>query len=53
MLLRQLTRKFGQLPAAACEQIENLSHDKHKQLIDAVLDFQSIEQLQSWLAQNG
>ena len=53
VLVRQLTRKFGQLPADIHEKIGSLSQDKLGQLADAVLDFSALEDVQSWLGLNG
>ena len=52
VLVRQLTRKFGQLPTDVHEKIDSLSQDKLGQLADAVLEFSALEDVQSWLGHN-
>jgi hypothetical protein len=53
ILVRQLARKFGQLPTPLHEKLDGLSQDKLEQLADAVLDFSTVADVQSWLARNG
>jgi hypothetical protein len=47
--LRQLTKKFGTLSEDLQTAIEQLSIDQTSDLIDALLDFGSIDDLQTWL----
>ena len=51
ILMRLLTRKFGQLPGDIQEQIGSLSQDKLEQLADALLEFAALEDVRSWLTQ--
>jgi predicted transposase YdaD len=49
LILRQLTHRFGTLPAALMTRIEQLPLDQLETLSVAWLDFQSIADLESWL----
>jgi hypothetical protein len=53
ILVRQLARKFGQLPTPLHEKLDGLLQDKLEQLADAVLDFSTVADVQSWLGRNG
>lgn len=47
--LRQLERKFGRISRAARQQIEKLVAEQLDALCDALLDFQTKEDLARWL----
>ena len=49
-ILRQLKRKFGQLSPEIEAQIQNLSSPQLEDLGEALLDFQQIDDLTSWLS---
>ena len=48
-LLRQLNRKLGLLPESTIAQISQLSTEQLDELGDALLDFQRLEDLSTWL----
>jgi predicted transposase YdaD len=50
LVLRQLTRKLGELPPEIREQVETLSLEQLENLGEALLDFTSLLDLQAWLA---
>ncbi len=50
--LRQLERKFGQISRTARQQIEKLVAEQLEALCDALLDFQTKEDLTRWLKQH-
>jgi Domain of unknown function (DUF4351) len=50
LIIRQLTRKLGELNPKTIEFIHHLSLEQLESLGDALLDFNSIEDLLSWLA---
>lgn len=52
VIQRQLTRRFGPLPAAMAAQLPTLSLAELDQLGDALLDFNSVDDLTRWLAQH-
>jgi predicted transposase YdaD len=52
LILRQLTRSFGNLSNPVLAQIEQLSCEQLESLCEALLDFQGIEELETWLAAN-
>ncbi|MBE9167050.1 Rpn family recombination-promoting nuclease/putative transposase [Pleurocapsales cyanobacterium LEGE 06147] len=49
LILRQLTRRVGELPQQVREQIETLSLEQLEELGEALLDFTSVADLHSWL----
>jgi predicted transposase YdaD len=49
LILRQLTRKLGPLPAEARSQIEGLSVLQLERLAEALLDFSTSTDLNTWL----
>jgi Domain of unknown function (DUF4351) len=49
LVLRQLERKFGELPDLTLQQINALSTRKLGSLGEALLDFATIDDLQDWL----
>jgi len=49
VLLRQLQRKFGRLPRELSKRIDDLSQPKLNSLADAVLDFEALKDVQTWL----
>ena len=53
LILRQLTRRVGELSSEVRSQIETLSLEKLENLGEALLDFNSMGDLQTWLDGNG
>jgi predicted transposase/invertase (TIGR01784 family) len=51
LILRQLTRKVGELPQQVRSQIDTLSITQLEMLGEALLDFSSLSDLEVWLAQ--
>jgi hypothetical protein len=51
LILRQLTRQVGTLTADLTTQVQALPLPQLEALGDALLDFHSLSDLQSWLAQ--
>ncbi|NJL55626.1 DUF4351 domain-containing protein, partial [bacterium] len=50
--LRQLTRKFGELPEAVTAQIRALASEQMLELAESLLDFTTFADLTAWLAAN-
>jgi len=50
LVLRQLTKRFGALPDSAQVQIQDCSVEQLELLSEALLDFQSLDKVQAWLA---
>ena len=50
VLLRQLRRRFGELPQDMPDQIARLADSQLADLAEALLDFQSLAEAQAWLA---
>jgi hypothetical protein len=50
LILRQLTRRLGELPTSVKAQIDGLAMPQLEQLGDALLDFASLADLVDWLA---
>ena len=53
LVLRQLTRRVGELSSEVRSQIETLSVEQLENLGEALLDFNSMGDLQTWLDGNG
>jgi len=51
LVMRLLSRRFGDLPPSAQIQIEQLTLEQAESLAEALLDFTSVKDLQSWLEQ--
>ncbi|NJR38771.1 MAG: DUF4351 domain-containing protein [Leptolyngbyaceae cyanobacterium CSU_1_4] len=51
LILRQLNRRFGSVPSAMQAQIEALSLERLELLGEALLDFVSLADLETWLMQ--
>ena len=49
LVLRQLTRRVGELPQEVRERVETLELEQLENLGDALLDFTSMADLQAWL----
>jgi predicted transposase/invertase (TIGR01784 family) len=49
LIQRQLTRRVGELPENLRQRVENLSLEQLESLGEALLDFTSLADLQSWL----
>jgi predicted transposase/invertase (TIGR01784 family) len=52
LVIRQLTRKLGNIKPQLQKQINNLSIERIESLGEALLDFTSIADLEVWLSQN-
>ena len=50
LILRQLTRRVGELPQEVLERIETLSLEQLENLAEALLDFQAIADLETWFS---
>ncbi|WP_316435618.1 DUF4351 domain-containing protein [Leptolyngbya sp. NK1-12] len=50
LVIRQLTRRVGELPQVVRSQVEALSLEQVEELGEALLDFTSLDDVQSWLA---
>jgi heme oxygenase len=50
LILRQLTRRVGQLPETILAQVNDLSVEQLEALGEALLDFVDLSDLQAWLA---
>jgi len=49
LIMRLLKKRFGEIPATISNQIENLVLDDLEILTEDILDFNSLEDLESWL----
>lgn len=49
LILRQLQRRFGELPQQVRESVETLCLEQLENLGEALLDFTSVADLQAWL----
>lgn len=49
LIMRLLKKRFGELPIEITSQIEDLSLENLERLGEDVLDFNSIDDLSSWL----
>ncbi len=52
LILRQLTRRLGELPEATRSRLEHLSLTQLEALGEALLDFRAIADLDTWLQGN-
>jgi len=52
LVMRQLNRRFGEINPSLVQKIENLSLEKVETLAEALLDFQTLQELIDWLEQN-
>ncbi|OCQ99536.1 hypothetical protein BCD64_10805 [Nostoc sp. MBR 210] len=52
LILRQLNRRFGEIEALLIEQIRSLSIEQLENLGEALLDFSSVNDLETWLNQH-
>lgn len=50
LVLRQLTKRFGALPDSVQAQIQDCSLEQLELLSEALLDFQSLDEVQAWAA---
>jgi hypothetical protein len=50
LVLRQLRRRWGQLPPAMVAQLQTLAVEEMENLAEALLDFTSLADLENWLA---
>lgn len=53
LILRQLTRRVGELPQSARSQIDHLSLPQLEALGEVLLDFNGSADLEAWLQENG
>ena len=53
LLMRQLSRRFGDIPPSIQTQIEQLNLEQTESLAEALLDFNSLDDLRSWLKISG
>ncbi|NCC35633.1 MAG: DUF4351 domain-containing protein, partial [Chloroflexia bacterium] len=53
VLVRQLQRRCGPLPAALLVQVQHLDPAQRLDLAEAVFDFTGVADLEAWLAQVG
>ncbi|MDJ0617110.1 MAG: Rpn family recombination-promoting nuclease/putative transposase [Calothrix sp. MO_192.B10] len=53
LVLRQLTRRVGELPQPVIQQVESLDLERLENLGEALLDFTSMADLQAWLEATG
>jgi len=51
LVLRQLTRRFGEVPQNLAQQIRELPINEIETLGEALLDFQSLSDVVNWLGQ--
>ncbi|XPM57174.2 MAG: DUF4351 domain-containing protein [Leptolyngbya sp. IPPAS B-1204] len=51
LVIRQLTRRVGELPQEVRSQVEALPLEQVEELGEALLDFTGLEDLQGWLTQ--
>jgi predicted transposase YdaD len=52
LVLRLLNRRFGELDSNLVEQIQSLGVSELEALADALLDFATVADLESWLQQS-
>jgi hypothetical protein len=52
LMIRMLTRKFGKLDSNSIDLINNLSLESIESLGDALLDFNTADDLTAWLAKS-
>jgi len=51
LVLRQLTRRFGTLDQALEQRIQGLSLEQLESLAEQLLEFSTVEELETWLGQ--
>ncbi len=52
LILRQLTRRVGEIPDAMKAKVENLSITQLEDLGEALLDFSQLADLETWLEEH-
>jgi hypothetical protein len=52
MLLRQLRRRFGSVPAEIAERVGRLSDAEIGELGDALLDFRQLSDAERWFSEH-
>ncbi|NEP57236.1 MAG: Rpn family recombination-promoting nuclease/putative transposase [Symploca sp. SIO2G7] len=52
LLLRQLSRKLGELPEAVQEQLSQLSESLLDELSEILFDLETVEELEAWLTEH-
>ena len=53
LVIRLLSRRFGEIPSTTQTQIEQLNLEQTESLAEALLDFTSLDDLTNWLEQSG
>lgn len=53
LLVKHLTRRFGNLPQDSINKLHTLNSDQLLKLNDALFDFSDLSDLITWLAQHG
>jgi len=51
LIIRLLNRRFGEIDASLIEQIRGLSIERLEGLVEALLDFSVVADLEAWLNQ--
>ena len=49
ILLRQLKKKFGNIPVEVEDKVRNLSVEKQQELAEAIFDLKSIDEIEAFL----
>lgn len=52
LVIRQLNRRFGSVAQTVTERLDELPIEQLDELGEALLDFQSIADLENWLSQH-
>jgi hypothetical protein len=47
--MRQISKRFGEIPSPIVSQVEQLSLADLESLTEAIFDFQSLADLENWL----
>ena len=50
--MRQLSKRFGEIPELTKKQVENLSLEELGNLTEDIFDFNNLEDLENWLKEN-
>ena len=52
LIMRQLSKRFGEIPELTKKQVENLSLEELGNLTEDIFDFNNLEDLENWLKEN-